>query len=483
MKKPVANFTSTWVIVAFAAVATLVITLVVTLTGHGQNAVASRLLNTSDLPAGWSSVASQPSTLDLPKSKCLSGLPAASTAKVTSASASFAERSGLPGLGEYLSTGPTITSGYASSVRALATCHSLTFTQNKKMIQATISPMHLPVVGSASVAYSLRFSVGGFPVVVDIALFHTSTYLGEVIFSDSVPPQTTALGALARAAADKADGKIAKVSAISIVSVPVLVAHTSMGDVGYREFGSGPPLVLITGYGGTMESWDPRFVDALAQHHRVVIFDNAGIGKTHSLATPLTIDAMASQTSALIDALGLKMPNVLGWSMGGMIAQALAVEHPDQVGRLVLCATFPGTGTVKPTQAAINDLKSTNSTKVLSALFPPDQTAAKAAFGIATGNYPLSSPAPLVVVAAQTYAVDEWFAGRDQAGGKPTKINVPTLVADGTVDRLDPVVNAHRLASLIPKAQLMLVSDAGHAFLFQKVTTFVPAIEAFLMAK
>jgi pimeloyl-ACP methyl ester carboxylesterase len=480
MRKPAIRFTSTWVIVLLTAVVVATVTLVVTLTGQGQNVVTSRLLTASDLPAGWTVVASQPSTLDLPKSKCLSGLPTKSTANITSASVSFAERSGLPGLGEYLATGATIMSGYARSVRALATCHSLTFTQNKKTIQATISPIPLPVVGSASAAYSLRFSVAGFPIVVDIALFRTSKYLGEVIFSDSVPPQTTALGALARAAAEKANGKIVKVPAISIVSVPVLIAHTTMGDVGYREFGSGPPLVLITGYGGTMESWDPRFVDALAQHHRVVIFDNAGIGKTHSLATPLTIDAMASQTSALIDALGLKNPDVLGWSMGGMIAQALTVEHPAQVARLVLCATFPGTGTVKPTQAAINDLKSTNSTKVLSALFPSDQTAAKEAFGIATGNYPASSPAPSVVVAAQTYAVDEWFAGRDSAGGKTANINVPTLVADGSVDRLDPVINAHRLVSQIPKAKLELYSDAGHAFLFQKVITFVPTIEAFL---
>ena len=160
--------------------------------------------------------------------------------------------------------------GYARSVRALATCHSLTFTQNKKTIRPRFHQFHCrwwdllrrPTrCGSAS----------GFPIVVDIALFRTSRYLGEVIFSDSVPPQTTALGALARAAAEKANGKIVKIPAISIVSVPVLIAHTTMGDVGYREFGSGPPLVLITGYGGTMESWDPRFVDALAQHHRVVI--------------------------------------------------------------------------------------------------------------------------------------------------------------------------------------------------------------------
>src|SRR6185437_11281304 len=130
----------------------------------------------------------------------------------------------------------------------------------------------------------------------------------------------------------------------AVVSAPVRVAHTRLGAVGYRVVGTGPPLVLIMGYGWTMEGWDPRLVHALARQNRVVMFDNSGVGRTQELPPPLTIDAMADQTSALIDTLGLGRPDVLGWSMGGMIAQALAVLHPAQVGRLVLCATYPGTG-------------------------------------------------------------------------------------------------------------------------------------------
>lgn len=92
------------------------------------------------------------------------------------------------------------------------------------------------------------------------------------------------------------------------------------------------------------------------------------------MSSPLTIDAMANQASALITALRLKAPDILGWSMGGMIAQALAVEHPGRVSRLVLCASFPGTGSVRPSREAINDLKSTDSSKVMSVLFPSDQS-------------------------------------------------------------------------------------------------------------
>jgi pimeloyl-ACP methyl ester carboxylesterase len=133
-----------------------------------------------------------------------------------------------------------------------------------------------------------------------------------------------------------------------ILTAPAQVARTTAGDVGYREVGTGSPLLLITGFSATMDDWAPSFVDALAAHHRVVVFDNAGVGETAALPGPLTISAMAGQTSALISALRLGRPAVLGWSMGGMIAQALAVQHPGQVSQLVLAATQAGTGMSLP---------------------------------------------------------------------------------------------------------------------------------------
>ncbi len=266
-----------------------------------------------------------------------------------------------------------------------------------------------------------------------------------------------------------------------IVAVAVQTAHTKLGTVGYRSYGSGPPLVLIMGYGGTMETWDPRFVDALAKHYRVVIFDNAGVGNTQALPAPLTIDAMADQTSALIDSLHLGKPDVLGWSMGGIIAQALAVKHPNQVQRLVLCATFPGTGNVvQPSQAAINALSSTNPKTVAADLFPANQTAAATAFGEAIAGYPSAAAPAAAVISAQASAIKQWWDDADPAAPRTAEITAPTLLADGTLDRLDPVVNSHALAKLIQGAKLVLYPDAGHAFLFQDQTAFIPAIESFL---
>jgi pimeloyl-ACP methyl ester carboxylesterase len=114
------------------------------------------------------------------------------------------------------------------------------------------------------------------------------------------------------------------------------------------------------------------------------MFDNSGVGHTQQLPPPLTIDAMADQTSALIDTLGLGRPNVLGWSMGGMIAQALAVLHPAQVRRLVLCATYPGTGAAVVPSATARQASSD---------FPANQVSAYDTFKAAISEYPSAPPA------------------------------------------------------------------------------------------
>jgi pimeloyl-ACP methyl ester carboxylesterase len=267
----------------------------------------------------------------------------------------------------------------------------------------------------------------------------------------------------------------------SVVGAPVRIARTARGPVAYRTLGSGPPLLLIMGYAGTMETWDPLFVDTLARHYRVVIFDNAGTGATGALPAPLTIDAMAAQTSALIDALRLGRTDVLGWSMGGMIAQALAVTHPGQLRRLVLCAAFPGTGRIiRPPQRQIDALTSGNPQATAAALFPADQGFAFDAMSAELSLYPAHATAPAATIAAQGRASLGWFAGRDVAGRETARIAAPTLIADGAEDRLDAAFNAHVLAGLIRHSTLLLYPDAGHAFLFQEGAPFLARVETFL---
>ncbi|MGE5289484.1 MAG: alpha/beta fold hydrolase [Micromonosporaceae bacterium] len=470
---------------AWAAVLAVLSTTAVLTSGCGGSSVAttlqSRLLSVSDLPAGWSAVPVNPNAVQT-KAPCLSSLPA-NPKGWTYATAAFVEGTAIPTFVEVLATGPQVQRRWQSLSWAMARCRTATITVGGTKARATVQPLPFPRVASPSSAYAWAFTTGGIRIGFDLVLFQAGRYAGYVAYSDLGPPAAATVRAFADAAVAKAKrGSTAPVTgAVSVASAPVRTAHTKLGTIAYRIIGSGPPLVLITGYSGTMEGWDRRFVDALAQHHRVVIFDNAGVGQTQALPAPVSIDAMANQTSALIDTLGLKRPDVLGWSMGSMIAQALAVLHPDQVRRLVLCASYPGNGTaVRPSQQAIHALTSGDPQKAMADLFPVGQTVAQNSYLAAISSYPAAPAAPAGTVTAQGHAVDQWWAGSDPAGQQTATITAPTLIADGTADQLDPLANSHTLTNLIPGAKLRLYPDAGHAFLFQDQTAFIPLIESFL---
>jgi pimeloyl-ACP methyl ester carboxylesterase len=266
------------------------------------------------------------------------------------------------------------------------------------------------------------------------------------------------------------------------LTAPVHVVRTSDGTVGYRELGSGPPLLLIVGGDASMDEWPPSFVDALAAHHTVVVFDNAGVGRTSVVSPPasLSITAMASQTSALISALRLHRPAVLGWSMGGMIAQVLAVSHPAQVSRLILASSAVGNGRALPFRhfpASVFDQKPA---QVVAGLFPENQSAAATAYLDSVQQYPGSYGVSAATAHSQYFAVERWLAGKDAAGRLVGQIRVPTLVAGGTQDRFVVTANARLLASSVPGARLLLFDDAGHGFLFQDAARFIRAVEAFI---
>jgi len=269
-----------------------------------------------------------------------------------------------------------------------------------------------------------------------------------------------------------------------VADAPVQVAHTNLGNVAYRVVGRGPNLVLIMGYAGTMQTWDPHFVDTLALHFRVITFDNAGIGKTATVRAPLSIDAMADQTSALITTLHLGKPDVLGWSMGTMIAESLAIRHSGQVHRLVLCAAYPGVGNaVQPSQKDVDALTGSNPAAAQADLFPSDQNMAADAFDGSLSAYQSSKSAPTSVTTAQKNAIIAWFDGRDSSGRRANRISVPTLIADGVSDRIDAASNDREVAAQIAHSHLLLYPDAGHAFLFQEGDLFAFKVRTFLTSQ
>jgi len=462
----------------------LVAAVILLVTGCGGRSTTAelrhRLLAATDVPAAWRVV---PPAATAPKASgpCF---PPADAKGLTYETVSFVEGGSLPSITEVLASGPQMTRDWTRLERELASCRRAKLALGPTKVETAIRPLSVPLRGAHVFASTWRFTVGGIGFQSDLVFFRTGRFGGYVIYSDLASPRVSAVTAFARAAIAKVMSRTGRTTPVpddvSIASAPVQTADTRLGAVGYRTIGSGPPLLLVTGYSGTMESWDRRFVDALARDHRVVIFDNAGIGRTDRLA-PLSIDAMANETSALISALGLKRVDVVGWSMGTMIAESLAVLHPAQVRRLVLCASYPGDGSVtRPSRAELNAFESGRPKAVLAALFPPGQEAAQNAFLAAASSYPAAAPAPAGIVAAQGRAVDAWWGGTDPAGRRASSIGVPTLVADGTEDRLDPVANSHRVTALIHGARLLLYPAAGHAFLFQDQAAFVPRIEAFL---
>lgn len=447
-------------------------------TPSAASQLSARLLSASDLPSGWSAVPAS-AAIGQASAPCLPAPP--EPANWTHASTAFVQgTAALPALGEVLATGPTAQQWWTKLTSALGHCHSATITVAGHKSPVAIRPLAFPAVARNSGAYLWTFTTSGIAIDVTLVTFQTGTYDGYVVYSGLGSPSTATVRAFAGAAAAKAaSGTTAAVpDSVSITSEPVKTVSTDLGTIGYRVIGNGPPLVLIMGYGGSMSTWDPRLIDDLAAHYRVVTFDNAGIGLTSALPGTLSIDAMADQTSALITALGLGQPDVLGWSEGTMIAEALAVRHPGQVNRLVLCAAYPGNGTaVQPPQQAINALSGPDA---LAVLFPANQAAAGKAYSLATSSYPATPAAPANVVSAQAQAILAWWAGRDPAGQRAQTITAPTLIADGTEDDLDPLANSHTLAAQIPGARLVLYPDAGHAFLYQDETALVPEIDSFL---
>ncbi len=267
---------------------------------------------------------------------------------------------------------------------------------------------------------------------------------------------------------------------VSVTTAPVRAARTSWGRIGYRSVGRGSPLVMIMGLSGSIDAWDPSFIAALAQHHRVVVLDNEGIGLSTLRPGTLTITRMGDDTADLISALHLRRPDVLGWSMGGFIAQAFAVRHPGLYRRLILSATAPGNGQGVLPSAAVASLLAGGGEQILAALFPPDQAKQAPAYIKAITRYPNFYQPSAKISALQLTASTRWLSGQEPSGRLITRLRAPTLIADGAEDVILPSANSIKLGRLIHGSQVKLYPDAGHGFLFQDEASWVARIERFL---
>jgi pimeloyl-ACP methyl ester carboxylesterase len=259
----------------------------------------------------------------------------------------------------------------------------------------------------------------------------------------------------------------------------------------YRRLGSGnaPPLICLQHFTGTLDNWDPAVIDPLALRREVLLFDNAGIGRS-SGEVPDTMAGMAKHVLAFLDGLGLELCDVLGFSLGGAIAQVMAQERPSIVRKMILAATAPRGGEdvmhlEKPELAKHLADPELRGYMVLKKLFftpsPASQAAGEAYVGrIKQRRDDLDPPSKPEVAQAQMAAFREWDRPTGERFADLRGIRQPTLVVNGTFDTMIAVSNSYRLAENLHNAMLLTYPDAGHGSLFQYPESFTRHADAFL---
>lgn len=262
----------------------------------------------------------------------------------------------------------------------------------------------------------------------------------------------------------------------------------------YRRFGSGPhpPLLCLQHFTGTLDNWDPAVTDSLAAEREVILFESAGIGRSTG-EVPTSIPGMASHALAFLDGLGIANCDVLGYSLGGMVAQHMAIERPYLFRRMILVGTAPQGGEdimhlEKPSLAQYLGDPALKGYAVLQKIFfAPSETsqAAGAAFierlkARKEDREPVSGPA---VAQAQIAAFRGWEHGSGERFADLKKIRQQVLVVNGVFDEMIPVRNSYWLSGHLPNAVLMTYPDSGHGSLFQFHDPFTRQAAAFLASE
>lgn len=235
--------------------------------------------------------------------------------------------------------------------------------------------------------------------------------------------------------------------------------------VHYELVGDGFPVIMIMGLGANLDWWDPRLIEGLSRNFRLVLFDNRGTGRTEASDREYTMRLLGDDAAGLMDALGISRAHVLGISMGGMIAQELALNHPRKVERLVLCSTHCG---------GPRSIRAIPEARALLARIPeasPEEAAQIAAELCFTKVY----------AGAHREQIEEWLRRTQKAPTSPSAylrqlgailtfdaydrlaaIRAPTLVVHGRQDILIPPENGPVLAQVIRDAKLLLLANSAH---------------------
>ena len=260
-------------------------------------------------------------------------------------------------------------------------------------------------------------------------------------------------------------------------------ADIAQNTLHYERRGTGDPLVLIMGMSGNATHWGEPFLELLERHFELVTFDNRGIGRSTPVAADFTIADMAQDTVALMDALDLRRAHVMGISMGGMVAQEVALAAPERVRGLVLGCTYPGG---EGSSLAGPEVMQ----RLAGAMMSGDREGAiragweanvSSGFAADEGNWrrfhevALQHPASVELIMRQMGAI-----GQHDTSARLESITAPTLVIHGTADEMLPFANAKLIADRIPNARLELFDGVGHLFFWERPEETASLVSEFL---
>ena len=280
-------------------------------------------------------------------------------------------------------------------------------------------------------------------------------------------------------------------SAASTTTAPTEFLRVKDETYAYRRIGGGfrRPLLCLQHFMGTLDNWDPAVTDPLGDNREVILFDSAGIGRSTG-TVPTTVTGMAAHALNFLDGLCVTSCDVLGFSLGGMVAQQMALDRPSSIHRMILVGTAPRGGEdimhlEKPQLAEpLGDPTLTGYAMLQQLFFAPTPTsqAAGAAFieRLAQRLVDRDTASGRDVAAAQMAAFREWERPAATGLGGLDRIQQPVLVVSGIKDEMIPVANSYRLAEHLPNSVLLVYPDSGHGSLFQFHDAFTRQAEAFL---
>jgi pimeloyl-ACP methyl ester carboxylesterase len=255
----------------------------------------------------------------------------------------------------------------------------------------------------------------------------------------------------------------------------------------YRELGpkGGIPVVFFVHLAATLDNWDPRIIDPIAKHHHVIAFDNRGVGAS-SGQVPDSVEAMADDAFTFIKALGFDKIDIFSFSLGGMVAQALVVKHPDLVRKLILTGTGPKGGkdidkVARTTYYDILRATLTRSDPKEFLFFNRDTTGKRAAKAfvkrLQERTVDRDAEIKLTAFRTQLNAIKKWGRGTPD---DLSNITAPTLIANGDNDRMVPSILSEDLHRRIKDSELVIYHNSGHGGIFQFHDQFAPVAVEFL---